>query len=238
MRGVTNEGLERAVDLEPLVERARGLCTDGLRHVLGITGPPGAGKTTLVHELRRRLSAPPAGTRSRTRTAQGEHASSAGDAWVAHVPMDGFHLADVQLDRLGLRDRKGAPETFDVAGYLAMLRRFTTDEQDVLYAPGFERDLEQPIAAALEVAPSVRLLLTEGNYLLLDREPWRRVRELLDEVWYVDLADDVRLRRLVARHVEFGKSPEQAAAWVARSDEANSRLVAATRARADLLITR
>jgi pantothenate kinase len=217
------------VDLDALAGHARRLCSGRRRCVLGITGPPGAGKTTLVEALLDRLRAQPA------------PAPVAGDTayegdWVAHVPMDGFHLADVQLDRLGLRDRKGAPETFDAGGYLSLLRRFLSDEAGVLYAPGFERRLEQPLAAAIAVEPSIRLLLTEGNYLLLPDGDWPRVRELLAAVWYVDLEDRERLRRLVARHVEFGKSPGEAAAWVERSDEANSRLVAATRDRADLVV--
>ena len=211
-----------------LGERARGLVARaalgrGGRAVLGITGAPGAGKTTLVERLLAELAEhPPEG---------------AGADWVAHVPMDGFHLADAQLDRLGLRDRKGAPETFDAAGYAAMLERVRTDTSETVYAPGFERDLEQPIAAALAVPPSARLVITEGNYLLLDEPAWHRVREAMDEVWFCDLDDPTRLERLVARHVEFGKEPDAAALWVDRVDQANATLVAATRARADLVVT-
>ena len=122
--------------------------------------------------------------------------------------MDGFHLADVQLDRLGLRDRKGAPDTFDVDGYVAALRRLHDAPDRTLFPPGFERDLEQPIAAAIAIPPSARLVITEGNYLLLPDGGWERVRPLLAEVWYVDLDDDVRRDRLVRRHEQFGKSPE------------------------------
>jgi pantothenate kinase len=217
-----------ALDLTALVERARRLVAraaatgDGRRAVLGITGAPGAGKTTLVEQLLVALAEhPPAGV--------------AGD-WVAHVPMDGFHLSDAQLDRLGLRHRKGAPETFDAAGYAALLERVRTDTADTVYAPGFERDLEQPIAAALAVPPSARLVVTEGNYLLLDEPGWQRVRDAMDEVWYCDLDEPTRLERLVARHVEFGKAPDAAALWVERVDQANAVLVAATRARADLVV--
>lgn len=217
-------------DLDALVERARGLVTRATgsgagagRAVLGITGSPGAGKTTLVERLLEALAArPPDGV--------------TGD-WVAHVPMDGFHLADVQLERLGLRDRKGAPETFDAAGYAALLERVRTDTAQTVYAPGFERVLEQPIAAALAVPSSARLVVTEGNYLLLDEPLWRRVRGAMDEVWYVDLDDQTRLSRLVTRHVQFGKEPDHARSWVERVDESNAALVAATRARADLVVS-
>jgi pantothenate kinase len=223
-------GEEDTVDLDELTERARRLCSGPGRRVLGITGPPGVGKTTLVEALLARLRTPPAPGQGAGGTAYGR-----GD-WVAHVPMDGFHLADVQLERLGLRDRKGAPETFDAGGYLSLLQRFVSDEPRVLYAPGFERELEQPLAAAIAIPPSTRLLLTEGNYLLLPEGDWPAVRELLDAVWYVELGERERVRRLVDRHVAFGKSPREAASWVERTDEANSRLVAATRARADLVV--
>ncbi|WP_344137043.1 nucleoside/nucleotide kinase family protein [Pedococcus bigeumensis] len=222
------DATDLATDLAALVERARGLvartaAAGGGRAVLGITGAPGAGKTTLVARLVAELAEhPPDG--------------AAAD-WVAHVPMDGYHLADAQLDRLGLRHRKGAPETFDAAGYAAMLERVRTDTTETVYAPGFERDLEQPIAAALAVPPSARLVITEGNYLLLDEPAWRRVRAAMDEVWYCDLDEQTRLERLVARHVAFGKEPDAAALWVDRVDQANAALVAATRARADLVVT-
>jgi pantothenate kinase len=140
---------------DALTERARALVADGRRAVLGIAGPPAAGKTTLAEELVAALApAPPAGL-------------TAGH-WVKHVPMDGFHLADVELDRLGLRDRKGAPGTFDTLGYAALLRRLLADEDDVIYAPGFERVIEQPIAGAIPIERPARLIVTEGNYLLLD----------------------------------------------------------------------
>ena len=205
-----------------LARRAAGLVGGRGRVLLGIAGPPGAGKSTLVDDLLRVLRADPP--------------SGMDEGWVAHVPMDGFHLADVQLDRLGRRDRKGAPDTFDADGFLATLRRVVEEPESVVYVPGFERDLEQPVAAAIEVSPKARLVVTEGNYLLLPLDPWPRVRALLAETWYVDLPAPERVRRLVARHVSSGKSPEAARAWVERVDEANARLVEATRELADLVV--
>lgn len=190
------------------------------RTVLGITGPPGAGKSTLTTALLSTLG------------------SRLGVEAVGHLPMDGFHLADVQLDRLGLRDLKGAPDTFDVDGYVAALRCLHDEPDRTLYAPGFERDLEQPIAAAIAIPPSARLVVTEGNYLLLRDGGWERVRPLLAETWFVQVEDDVRRERLVRRHEEFGKSAEAARAWVAGVDEPNARLIAATRDTADLVVTR
>ncbi|MFG2550856.1 nucleoside/nucleotide kinase family protein [Streptomyces sp. NPDC048581] len=201
-----------------LLTRARSLPRDGRRAVLGIAGSPGAGKSTLAEHLVRELN-------------------GAGDPWVAHVPMDGFHLADVELDRLGRRDRKGAPDTFDAAGYAALLRRLHEESDgDTVYAPGFERVLEQPIAGALPVEPTARLVVTEGNYLLLDTDAWTRVRSQLDEVWFCELDEPERIGRLIARHEEFGKPHDQAVAWVLGSDQRNAELIAATRDKADLVV--
>ncbi|MFJ7048099.1 nucleoside/nucleotide kinase family protein [Streptomyces sp. NPDC101112] len=206
-----------SLTFDDLLERAASLVRPGRRALLGITGSPGAGKTTLAERL--------------TGALNGD-----GEPWVAHVPMDGFHLADVELDRLGRRDRKGAPDTFDAAGYAALLRRLRDDEHDVVYAPGFERTLEQPLAGAIPVPPTARLVVTEGNYLLLEEGAWARVRARLDEVWFCALDETERVRRLVARHEEFGKGHDEAVAWVLGTDQRNADLVAATRERADLVV--
>ena len=206
-----------------LVERAHGLVSGGRRAVLGITGAPGAGKTTLAERLVTALAPEPP-----PRLAVG--------AWVAHVPMDGFHLADVELERLGLRDRKGAPATFDALGYANLLHRLHEDADDMIYAPGFERTLEQPIAGAIGIPRETRLIITEGNYLLLDDPRWAKVRPLLNEVWYVELDPTERLRRLVERHIRFGKPEAAALAWANGTDERNAQVVAATRDGADLQV--
>jgi len=182
------------------------------RMLLGITGAPGSGKSTLAHTL----------------------AGFAAD--VAVVPLDGFHLADVELVRRGLLDRKGAPETFDAWGYAALLARLRSRPDHVVMAPGFERDLEQPLAGAVPVPPAASLVVTEGNYLLLDEPAWRSARAALDTVWHVVVDPAVRRTRLVTRHVAFGKTPAAAAAWVNRVDEPNALLVEAARDSADLLL--
>jgi pantothenate kinase len=210
--------------VDDLARQAVTLATPDGRAILGITGAPGAGKTTLVEQLLERLRGnPPSWTAS--------------PDWVAHVPMDGFHLADVQLDRLGLRERKGAPDTFDAGGYVALLRRIKDEPDEVIYAPGFEREIEQPIAAAIRVPAQSRLIITEGNYLLLSDHPWVRVRHVADAVWYVDLDEQKRLDRLVRRHVEYGKPPAAALAWVQEIDQANAALIEATREHATLVVT-
>jgi pantothenate kinase len=183
---------------------------------VGITGPPGSGKSTLAALLASRLDAD--------------------GRWVANVPMDGFHLADEALVRLGRRDRRGAIDTFDGDGYLALLRRIRSERDRTVFAPAFERTIEQPIAGSIAIEPAVRLVVTEGNYLLAAAEPWPAVRGAIDEVWYCEADDDVRRQRLVARHVQFGKPEPDARRWVENVDEVNARLIAATRASADLVI--
>ena len=177
---------------------------------MGLAGCPGAGKSTLATALAQVL-----GRRA------------------VVVPMDGFHLADAELVRQGVRDRMGAPETFDAWGYAALLRRLRGRPAHPIYAPGFDRALEQPIAGAIAVDAGTSVVITEGNYLLLDRPEWRAVRAELDEVWFVSTDERLRAERLVARHIESGKSPQAARSWVARVDEPNAREIEQTRSRAD-----
>ncbi|MFD9609732.1 nucleoside/nucleotide kinase family protein [Streptomyces sp. NPDC059083] len=200
-------------EFDRLVARARGLAGAGERRILGIAGAPGAGKSTLAGRLVDRL-----------------------DGAAVLVPMDGFHLARAELERLGRAGRKGAPDTFDAAGYTALLARLRTAGTTV-YAPAFDRALEEPVAGSIPVPPEVPLVITEGNYLLHDEDAWAAVRPLLDEAWYLDLATTVRVPRLIARHVQYGKDPSHAEHWVHTSDERNARLVALGRDRADLVIT-
>jgi pantothenate kinase len=186
-----------------LLEAAR---ADGRRRVLGIAGGPGAGKSTLA-------------------------ASLAGPG-VAVVGMDGWHLANSVLDRLGRRDRKGAPDTFDAAGYVAFLARVHSRATTV-WAPEFRREVEEPIAGALEVPPDALVVVTEGNYLLLDEPPWDGIRGLLDEAWFLEPDEEVRRARLIARHEHHGRSHAEAVARADGSDAANARRIATTAHRAD-----
>ncbi|MEV4106679.1 nucleoside/nucleotide kinase family protein [Nonomuraea sp. NPDC049695] len=201
---------------EQLLQRVHGLAASGERVVVGIAGCPGAGKSTLAGRLAERLTA-----------------SGLPAVW---VPMDGFHLADVELERLGRLRRKGAMDTFDAHGYLALLRRIRAETAAVVYAPSFDREIEQPIAGAIPVPPAARVVVSEGNYLLADADPWRQVRAAMTEVWYVEIDDRVRLDRLTQRHIRFGKSPDHAVRWVAEVDEPNAAAIRATRESADLLV--
>ncbi|MGC5030208.1 nucleoside/nucleotide kinase family protein [Micromonospora sp. DT229] len=199
--------------VEDLVARAGRLADAGPRQLLGITGAPGVGKSTLAVQVVAAL-----GPVARL------------------VPMDGFHLAQAELDRLGRASRKGAIDTFDANGYVSLLRRLRRKEPTSVWAPEFRRELEEPVAGAIEVPPEVRLVVTEGNYLLVPQPPWDELRSLLHEAWFLDLDAELRHRRLIARHVAYGRSPEQAQDWALGSDEVNAALVAGTADRADLVV--
>jgi len=202
-------------DLASLVDRAEALVAAGARRLLGLTGTPGAGKSTLGRALVSALGSRRPGA-------------------AVLVPMDGWHLRQADLAERGLTGRKGAPDTFDVEGFVTLLGRLRSPGP--VSAPAFDRTVDDVVDDAVHVAASARLVVVEGNYLLLDHGPWRAVRQLLDEVWYLDADEGVRRPRLVRRHVDGGRSPLDAEAFVTASDEVNARAVEATRARADLVV--
>jgi pantothenate kinase len=181
------------------------------RYLLGVAGAPGAGKSTWADAEQRRLTV--------------------AETPAIVLPMDGFHFPQAELVRLGRRDRMGAPDTFDVDAFVATLERLR--QPGSVTAPGFDRTIEEPVADAVEIGADIRIVIVEGNYLLHDRDGWERVRPQLDRVIFLDLDDALRRERLIARHIAFGKSPAEAEEWVARSDDPNAALVAATLHRAD-----
>jgi pantothenate kinase len=208
--GGTDAGPD-AVRFDDLVTRVRGLGPG--RVLLGICGAPGAGKSTLA-----------------------EHIVAALGNEAVYVGMDGFHLAQVELARLNRAERKGAPDTFDASGYVNLLTRLTTETSATVYAPEFRREIEEPIAGAVPVGPQHRVVVTEGNYLLLPDEPWCQVGGLLTETWFLALDETVRRDRLLARHRAFGRTPTEARERTLGSDERNAVLINATLPRADLIL--
>ena len=195
------------------IDRASRLLHRPGRHLIGVAGVPGSGKSTLAHAVADAIGA---------------------EATV--VPMDGFHLSNRALDSLGLRDWKGRVDTFDGWGYLQLVRRLRTETTHTVYAPSFERELEQPLAGALAVAPTCRLVISEGNYLLCDGEPWRELRTEFDEIWFCEMDESLRMQRLVERHVRFGKTPAIARDWVERVDQANAAMIAPTGSAATVIV--
>lgn len=202
------------LDLAQCMQRVQAWLGRGARTLLGIVGPPGAGKSTLAQQLQQW-----APERSQI------------------VPMDGFHLANQELQRLGRSGRKGAPDTFDSAGFVNLLQRLRQQGGErVVYAPDFRREIEEPIAGALPIFAHTQLLITEGNYLCLEQGGWAPVAALLDEIWYVQVDPDLRRQRLVARHIRFGRSAQAALDWVQSTDEPNARLIEAGRHRAHCIV--
>ena len=201
--------------LEAALERVISLTHDlDTRVIIGLVGKPGAGKSTLSSYLLKKL---PKDT-------------------TALVPMDGYHLSNAQLALLGRRDRKGAPDTFDSYGYADLLQRIKENHNQDIYFPIFHREIEESIAAEGVIHPDTSLVLTEGNYLLLGDAGWNRVAPTLTECWFVDVDDDRRMARLVARHIKFGKSSEEAHAWAHGTDQHNADLIETTRMKADVIV--
>ena len=201
--------------IEEALKRLRSLNEDNnQRIIIGIVGKPGAGKSTLTEHILNNL---PKGV-------------------ATIVPMDGYHLSNSQLARLGLADRKGAPNTFDSEGYVNLLRRLRNDIDEDVYFPVFHREIEESYAADGVVLAKTKIVLTEGNYLLLNEMGWQGVAEELDEIWYVNIDDDLRLDRLTKRHQKFGKDADAAYAWARGTDEVNAKIVEATASKADYII--
>ncbi|MFZ7087165.1 nucleoside/nucleotide kinase family protein [Curtobacterium sp. RRHDQ10] len=188
------------------------------RHVLGIAGSPGAGKSTLARRVVAAVT------------------ERYGPGVAVQVPMDGFHLANAALDALGSRDRKGAIDTFDADGYVSLLRRLVVAREPVTWAPDFDRRVDEPVAGSIAVAASVRLVVTEGNYLLDASCPWDAIPGLLSESWFCRAAAEVRVDRLVGRHMRHGRDFAAARAWAVDVDGANAARVEATAVRASFTV--
>lgn len=184
------------------------------RVLIGIIGKPGAGKSTLSKFLMAKLP----------------------KEFVTVVPMDGYHLSNKVLKDLMRADRKGAPDTFDVSGFISLVKRIRTEQTQNIYYPIFDRAIEESIAAQGVVTSATKVVIIEGNYLLHDDGGWEVCNDLLDESWMVDVDDDKRISRLISRHIAYGKDPEAAKAWAKGTDEVNAKLIERGRNRADFVV--
>lgn len=206
---------EQLANQQAALARIQGFLSDSTERVLiGIIGKPGAGKSTLSKFLMSKLP----------------------KEFVTVVPMDGYHLSSKVLKDLKRADRKGAPDTFDVAGFASLVKRIRSEQTQNIYYPIFDRAIEESIAAQGVVTSDTKVVIIEGNYLLHDAGGWEAVKDLLDESWMVDVDDDKRIARLISRHIAYGKEPEAAKAWAKGTDEANAQLIERGRARADFVV--
>lgn len=194
----------RIVDL---AEACIDLAGEGERRMVAIAAPPGAGKSTLAKALVRRLK-------------------SEGAAAVL-VQMDGFHLDNTVLEARGLLARKGAPETFDAAGFAATLARIRRDDGAEVVLPRFDPRRDMSVAGAVVVTPADRIIVCEGNYLLLQTPPWDSLAPLWDLSVWLEVPDTEIRRRLVQRWLDHGLDPAAAAARAEGNDMANARLIRA-----------
>jgi pantothenate kinase len=204
------------VDPTRLAVRVAALAASRARVIIGICGAPGAGKSTLAALVASEVNQDRPGVAS-------------------VVPMDGFHLAKSVIAADERATRRGAPDTFDPDGYAALLERLREPGPDIVYAPEYRREIEDPVAGAIAVTRECRIVLTEGNYLLNPEPAWRRVRDCLDEVWYLEApSEELRVEALIQRHQRFGKSAERARAHVLGTDQTNAASVATHQQDADL----
>ncbi len=206
---------EQLANQQAALARIEGFLSGSSERVLiGIIGKPGAGKSTLSKFLMSKLP----------------------KEFVTVVPMDGYHLSNKVLKDLNRADRKGAPDTFDVAGFASLIKRIRSEQTQSIYYPIFDRSIEESIAAQGVVTAQTRVVIIEGNYLLHDEGGWEVIKELLNESWMIDVDDDKRIARLISRHIAYGKEPEAAKAWAKGTDEANAQLIERGRARADFVV--
>jgi len=197
------------------LERASLLQESSTRYILGIVGKPGVGKSTFTDFLREHLS----------------------QELFAILPMDGFHMSNEELLELGRRDRKGAPDTFDVRNFTQTLAAIKVSDGADIKFPVFKREIEASIPDAGLIPAQAKLVIVEGNYLLHDQSGWEQVGSFLDEAWYLHVDDELRMQRLIARHIAFGKSPEDAKDWSEGTDEANARVIHKSESKADFVVT-
>ena len=199
------------MSIELLFEQIQNLLhSPNPRSIIGIVGKPGAGKSTIVSEIEKRFD----------------------PSQVSVIPMDGYHLSNEELIALGRRDCKGAPDTFDTQAFISLITKVKNSPDVEHRFPIFHREIEASIENEGSVPSSAKVIVVEGNYLFSEELNWQGVFPLLDHTWFIEIDDDIRIERLIARHIRFGKTPEAAEYWSRGSDEANARFIELTAHRA------
>ena len=205
----------KSITREDAIARVSELLNSPNRFILGIVGKPGVGKSTFTQFL-------------------SEHIASES---ISILPMDGFHMSNEKLIEFGRRDRKGAPDTFDVDNFAKSLADVRAGHGSDIRFPIFKREIEASIPDAGLIPAQAKLVIVEGNYLLHDDFGWEKIGDYLDETWFLDLDDELRMQRLIARHIQYGKTPEAANEWSRGTDEVNARLIEQSRSRATFTVT-
>ena len=203
------------MSIELLFEQIQTLLdSQSTRSLIGIVGKPGAGKSTVVEQIEKRYQ----------------------PNEVSIIPMDGFHLSNEELIALGRRDRKGAPDTFDVVGFTSLLKEVKLNQQGDHKFPIFHREIEASIEDEGLIPKESKVIVVEGNYLFSTEHNWDGIFPLLDHTWFIEIDDEVRIERLIARHIRYGKTPAEAENWSRGSDETNARFIKLTAHRASNII--
>ncbi len=184
------------------------------RTIIGIVGKPGAGKSTVVAEIQNQFESND----------------------VAIIPMDGYHLSNEELIELGRRNRKGAPDTFDVSAFVSLLRSVRNEINKNHTFPIFHREIEASKEGEGLVPVGAKVVVVEGNYLFSQEYGWHEVFPLLDQSWFISIDDEIRMRRLIARHIAYGKTAQEAEEWSLGSDEMNARFIEKSANRAEKVI--
>ncbi|KAJ4378233.1 hypothetical protein N0V86_005933 [Didymella sp. IMI 355093] len=199
------------------------------RFMVAVSGIPGSGKTTLAAKVSNGLN---------KKQAQSSPATYNGNPVAAFIPMDGYHLSRAQLDAMpdpqSAHARRGAAFTFDAEKFLALVKKLREPilpETRTLHAPSFDHAKKDPVADDIPIAPSVRIVIFEGNYCSLNHGPWKEAADLMDELWFVDVDFEVARERLIHRHVKAGiaQNEEEAAKRADENDLVNGKEIVDSR---------
>ena len=188
------------------------------RYLLGLVGAPAAGKSTFSAQLVEAVN------------------KKLGQEVSVVVPMDGYHYSNEELDRRGLKALKGIPATFDAQSFVELIKKLQVESKQSVFCPLFDRSIEASIENGIEIKPQHQIIVSEGNYLLLDETPWNELRNLFDEIWFIEATIETLMPRLLARHKAGGRNEEETRAKIESTDLPNAKLIESTKQRAHRVI--